>query len=94
MKFTISNQRALYGNDIDLLAEAEANETILAVTCSLDGFEIGSDHLEQTPVVSFRRIFPKAGEARTGLTHKFLVAVRVGEGNSSRYAAHIWTDVA
>lgn len=57
MKFAISIQRALSGNDIDVQIDAEGDETISAVTCTLDGMEIGSDDLADTPVASFHRSF-------------------------------------
>jgi hypothetical protein len=93
MKFTITCQRAFSGNDIDLQIEAEGEETISAVNCSLDGAEIGSDDLMETPVVSFHRSFPQAGEARPGETHKLTVEVRGKAEEPSRFAARIWTDL-
>jgi hypothetical protein len=91
MKFTIAYQRALSGNDIDLQIESEGDEAIFAVTCSLDGFGIGSDDLADTPVVSFHRTFSQAGEARPGQTHKLVVEVR-GKNGEPRFATRIWTD--
>ncbi len=91
MKFTIAYQRAFTGNDIDLQIESEGDEAIFAVTCSLDGFEIGSDDLADTPVVSFHRTFSQVGEARSGQTHKLVVAAR-GKDGERRFATRIWTD--
>src|SRR5215467_3464945 len=84
MKFNITYQRALAGNDIDVQIDAEDKETIGSVRCSLDGFEIGCDDLSDTPVVSFHRSFPQAGDARSGQTHKFVVEVGGGNGEPTR----------
>jgi len=93
MKFAIACQRAFIGNDIDLQIEAENDEIIYAVRCSLDGTEIGSDDLGETPVNFFHRSFPQAGEARPGETHKLMVEVRGKDGEPSRFATRIWTDL-
>jgi len=92
MKFTIARQRAFSGNDIDLQIEAEGEELIFAVRCSMDGVEIGSDDLTETPVVSFHRSFRQVGEARPGETHKMIVEVRDKDEKPSRFAIRIWTD--
>jgi hypothetical protein len=92
MKFTIACQRAVIGNDIDLEIEAEIGEAMFAVICRLDGFEISTDDLRETPVVSFHRTFSQVGEARPGETHKLLVEVRGKNGDPSRFASRIWTD--
>ena len=93
MKFTIACQRAFSGNDIDVQVEAEGEEAIVAVTCSLDGNEIGSDDSSQTPVISFHRSFSQAGEARSGEMHKLIVEVRGKDEEPSRFATRIWTDL-
>jgi hypothetical protein len=92
MKFTIACQRAFSGNDVDLQIEAEGDEAIFAVRCSLDGAEIGSDDLGNTPVISFHRSFPQVGEARPGETHRLIVEVRGKGEEPSRFATRIWTD--
>ena len=91
MKFAISRQRALSGNDIDVQIDAEGDETMIAVTCVLDGLEIGSDDLAETPVVSFHRSFCGVGDARPGQTHKLVVEVRGRDGNAI-HGTRIWAD--
>ena len=91
MKFTIAYQRALTGNDIDVQVEAEGEEMIFGVTCSLDGFEIGSDDLSEAPVVSFHRTFSRVGDAAPGKDHKILVEATGKDGKLSR-ATRVWTD--
>lgn len=59
MKFTITYQRAMAGNDVDVQVDAEDKETIASVRCSLDGFEIGCDDLSDAPVVSFQGLSRK-----------------------------------
>lgn len=94
MKFTIANQRAIMGNDIDVTVEADEAETITGVVCSLDGFEIGAEDFSATPVVSFHRLFNKAGDAGPNQTHKILVEARVPDGNPSLFGVHMWTDIS
>jgi hypothetical protein len=92
MKFTIACQRAAIGNDIDLEIEADKGESMFAVICTLDGFEISTDDFRETPVVSYHRTFSQVGEARPGETHRLLVEVRGRDGEPSRFAGRIWTD--
>jgi hypothetical protein len=94
MKFDLTYQRALIGNNIDVQIDAETGEIILGVNCTLDGFEIASDDLSQTPVVSFRRTFSQAGDASAGQAHKLVVEVTGNAGEPNKYATRIWTDLA
>jgi len=82
MKFNITCQGRPIGNDIDIQIDAEGDENISAVTCILDAFEIASDDLSETPVVSFHRTINQAGEGRPGQLHKFVVsrAKRISSG--------------
>ena len=93
MKFTIAFQRALTGNDVDVQIDAEGEEMISAVTSSLDGFEIGSDDLAETPVLSFHRTYSRVGDAAPGKDHKLLVEV-TGKDGVVRRATRMWTDVS
>jgi hypothetical protein len=81
------------GNDIDIKIEAEGDELIAGVTCSLDGSEIASDDVSGTPVVSFHRTFGHVGEGRPGQTHKLIVEARGRDAGSSKFATRIWTDL-
>jgi hypothetical protein len=92
MKFDLSYQRALIGNNIDVQIDAEPGEIISGVNCTLDGFEIASDDLSQTPVVSYHRTFSRAGDATTGHAHKLVVEVIGKAGEANKYATRIWTD--
>jgi hypothetical protein len=94
VKFTIAYQRALLGNDIDIQIDAETNEIISAVNCTLDGFEVASDDFSQTPVVSFHRSLSQVGDAGPGKVHKLMVEVHGENGEASKFAARIWTDAA
>ena len=93
MKFNLTYQRALVGNDIEIQIDAENGEIVFGVNCTLDGFEIASDDFSQTPVVSFRRALNQAGEASPGRTHKLIVEVIGKPGEASKYGSRIWTDV-
>jgi hypothetical protein len=93
MKFTIACQRAAIGNDIDLEIEADKGEAMFVVICTLDGIEISTDDFRETSVVSFHRTFSQVGEARAGETHKLLVEVRGKDGEPSRFAVRMWTDI-
>jgi hypothetical protein len=92
MKFTIAWQRALVGNDANVRIEAEAEEIIVGVTCSLDNVQIGSDELSGAPSIFFQRSFSQVGEARPGLQHKLIVEVRGKNGEPSKFATNVWTD--
>jgi hypothetical protein len=94
VKFTITYQRALMGNDIDIQIDAEADEIISAVNYNLDGFELPADDLSQTPVVSFHRTLSRAGEAEPGQLHKLLVEVLGKPGEASKFASRVWTDLS
>jgi len=93
MKFNLNYQRALIGNNIDVQIDAETGEIISGVNCTLDGFEIASDDLSQTPVVSFHRTFSLAGDASSGQAHKLVVEVIGKPGEPNTYATRIWTDL-
>jgi hypothetical protein len=93
MKFDLAYQRALFGNDIDVHIDAESGEIISGVNCTLDGFEIASDDLSQTPVVSFHRTFHQAGDAGSGQAHKLVAEVIGKPGEPNKYATRIWTDL-
>jgi hypothetical protein len=92
MEFTITWQRALLGNDVDVRIKAEAEEIIVGVTCSLDNVLIGSDELSDAPSLFFQRSFIQVGEARPGLPHRLIVEVRGKDGEPSRFATSVWTD--
>ena len=92
MKFDLAYQRALIGNNIDVQI-AETGEIISGVNCTLDGFEIASDDLSQTPVVSFHRTFSQVGDANSGQAHKLVVEVIGKSGEPSKYATRMWTDL-
>ncbi len=92
MKFDLTYQRALLGNNIDVHIDAETGEIISGVNCTLDGFEIASDDLSQTPAVSFHRTFTQVGDASAGQAHKLVVEVIGKPGEANKYATRIWTD--
>jgi hypothetical protein len=92
VKFAITYQRALMGNDIDIQIDAETNEVISAVKCTLDGSEIASDDFSQTPIVSFHRSLSHTGEAGPGQVHKLMVEVQGESGEASKFASRIWSD--
>ena len=93
MKFDLAYKRALIGNDIDVQIQAETGEIITGVNCTLDSFEIASDDLSQTPVVSFHRTFSQVGDASSGQAHKLVVEVIGNAGEPNKYATRIWTDL-
>lgn len=93
MKFDLAYQRALIGNKIEVQIDAETGEIISGVNCTLDGFEIASDDLSQTPVVSFHRTFSQVGDANSGQAHKLVVEVIGKPGEPSKYATRMWTDL-
>jgi hypothetical protein len=93
MRFDLTHQRAIIGNNIDVQIDAEHGEVISEVNCTLDGFEISSDDLSQTPVVSFHRTFNQAGDAIAGQAHKLDVEVIGKPDEPNKYATRIWTDL-
>jgi hypothetical protein len=93
MKFDLTYQRAVIGNSIDVQIDAETGEIICGVNCTLDGSEIASDDLGQTPVVSFHRTLSQVGHASSGQTHQLVVEVIGKPGEASKYATRIWTDL-
>ncbi len=94
MKFNVAYQRAVIGNDIEIQIDAENEEIISGVNCTLDGFGIASDDLSETPVVSFHRTLSRVGEARPGEVHRLLVEVRGNPAAAAVYASRIWTDLS
>jgi hypothetical protein len=70
MKFNLTYQRILVGNDIDVQMDAESGEIISGVKCTLDGFEMASNDLSQTPLTSSHRTANQAGDAGPGQTHE------------------------
>jgi hypothetical protein len=93
VKFAIRSERALLGNDIDVQIDAESDEMITLVICTLDGCEVGSDDLSQAPVVSFHRTFCRVGEAQAGKLHRFMAEVFGNFGEGSKRASRIWNDL-
>jgi hypothetical protein len=69
MKFKLSAQRALIGNEIAVQIQTETGEVIVGVNCILEGFEIASDDSSRTPLVSFHRTCIQVGEASSGQLH-------------------------
>jgi len=93
VKFNISYQRALLGNDIEVQIDAEGDEVITAVEYNLDGFDLPQDDLSETPVVSFHRTLPHVGEAGQGKLHKLIIRVYGKPGDASKNASRMWTDL-
>jgi hypothetical protein len=93
VKFSITYQRAIMGNDIEIQIDAEAGEVISAVDYNLDGFGLPGDDLSETPVVSFHRTLSRVGEAGPGRLHKLIVEVRGQPDEASKYASRVWTDL-
>jgi hypothetical protein len=85
--------RALIGNEIAVQIETETEEVILGVNWILEGFEIASDDLSQTPLVSFHRTCIQVEEACSGQSHKVLMEVISKSGEANKYASRIWTDL-
>jgi hypothetical protein len=66
--------RAITGNDLIVGIEAENDELIARVACTLDGFELGMDELDPTSV-SYERDFSRVGNAGPHVVHKLKITV-------------------
>ena len=93
MKFTISAQRALQGNDIDIQIEADGDEVIAKVAYNLDGFSLDSNDFTQNPLVFFQRTFSQAGDAGPRKLHQLIVQVEGLSEQPTKYASKIWNDL-
>lgn len=93
MKFNISYQRALIGNDVEVQIDAERDEVITSVEYNLDGFDLDGDDLSKTPVVSFHRTLLRVGDAGPGKLHKLIVEVHGKPGEVTKNASRVWTDL-
>ena len=92
MKFSIQHQRAVTGNDVVVGAEAENDELIARVACTLDGFELGIDELDP-PAISYERSFPGVGSAGPGTEHSLKITVTDANGKT-KIAVRRWEDSA
>lgn len=92
MKFNISVQRALIGNDLDIQIDAEGDEVIAKVAYKLDGFDLEADDLTENPVVSSHRTFSQVGDAGPKMLHKLIVQVQGPPDQPLKSASRIWND--
>jgi hypothetical protein len=90
MKFSTQRQRAITGNDLVIGIEAEDDELIARVACTLDGFELGTDELDP-PAVSYEREFPRVGNAGPNTGHELKIAVTDPNGKT-KIAVRRWED--
>lgn len=90
MKFTLTHQRAMIGNDINVQVIRENNGLIALVVTTLDQLPLGEDPLSP-PEVSYTRMFPQAGNAAVGMTHKLSVTATDDKGNEQS-SSEIWKD--
>ena len=90
MKFSTQRQRAIIGNDLVIGIEAENDELITRVACTLDGFELGTDGLDP-PGVSYEREFLRVGSAGPHTGHELTIAVTDPEGKT-KIAVRRWED--
>jgi len=93
MKFNISYQRAVVGNDIEVQIDAEGDELIVSVDYVLDGFDLDGDDLSDAPVVSFHRTLSHVGDAGPGKRHKLTVGAHGKPGEPTKNASRVWTDL-
>jgi hypothetical protein len=93
MKFNISYQRAVAGNDIEVQIEAEGEEVIVSVDYNLDGFDLDRDDLSDAPVVFFHRTLSQVGDASPGKRHKLTVGVHGKAGEPTKNGSRVWTDL-
>jgi len=93
VKFDISVQRNIIGNDIDIQIATEGDEIIAAVDYILDGFSLGTDDFNDTPLNSLRRTFSRAGDAGPGKQHRLIVKVHGKPGNPDKNGSRVWTDL-
>jgi hypothetical protein len=90
MKFSIQRQRAITGNDLVVGIEAENDELIARVACTLDGFELGVDELDP-PSVSYERDFSRVGNAGPHVMHELKITATDPNGKT-KIAVRKWED--
>jgi hypothetical protein len=90
MKFLTQRQRGSTGNDLVIGIEAENEELIARVDCTLDGFELGTDELDP-PAVSYERDFPRVGNAGPHMGHELKITVTDPNGKI-KIAVRRWED--
>jgi len=90
MKFSTQRRRAITGNDLVIGIEAENDELIARVVCTLDGFELGTDELDP-PGVSYERDFSSVGNAGAHLRHELKITVTDPNGKT-KIAVRRWED--
>jgi len=90
MKFSTQRQRAITGNDLVIGIEAENDELIARVACTLDGFELGTDDLDP-PGVSYERDFSRVGNAGPHVGHELKITVTDPNGKI-KIAVRRWED--
>jgi len=90
MKFSTQRQRTIIGNDLVIGIEAEDDELIACVACTLDGFELGTDNLDP-PGVSYERDFPRVGNAGAHMAHELKITVTDPNGKT-KIAVRKWED--
>jgi hypothetical protein len=90
MKFSFQRQRAVAGNDLVIGVEAENDELIAHVACTLDGFEVGTDELDP-PAVSYERSFPGVGSAGPRKEHTLKITATDPNGKT-KIAVRRWED--
>jgi len=93
MKFEISIQRNIIGNDLDVQINAEGDEVIVSVDYVLDGFTLASDDFNDAPLNFLHRTFSRAGEAGPGKQHRLIVKVHRKAGSTDRNGSRVWTDL-
>jgi len=93
MKFDISVQRNIIGNDLDIQIEAEGEEVIASVDYILDGFTLDTDNFGDSPLNFLNRTFSRAGDGGPGKQHRLIVKVHGKAGDPDKNGSRIWTDL-
>jgi hypothetical protein len=90
MKFSTQHQRAITGNDLVTGIEAENEELLARVACTLDKFELGTDELDPSSV-SYERDFSGVGDAGPHTEHELKITVTDPNGKT-KIAVRRWED--
>ena len=90
MKFSISHERALLGNNLNVAVVREGEQVITEVETVLDKSRLALDHLERESV-HYQRHFRQVGTSGPGYEHTLLVTAS-DQNRNSETATYKWVD--
>ena len=91
MRFSVAHTRAFIGNNLTVAVQADAKETIISVSVSLDGTELDAYQV-QSGTESYSQEFAAVGSAGPGTDHTLIVTAVDADGQPHSSVTR-WTDV-